>query len=583
MRSPRSYLAAAVTAALIVAACGRSETPAGEGPGAPPTAEESWFTEITEEAGLDFRHGAGGGEGYLAPEIMGSGGALFDHDGDGDLDLYLVNAAPGADSRNRVYRREPDGRYVDVTSASGLGDPGYGMGAALGDVDNDGDLDLFVTNLGPDALYLNAGGGVFRPAETPVGSDEWSTSACFFDYDRDGLLDLYVATYLDFDPPRACTDKAGNPEFCGPAAFRGLPDRLYRGHGDGTFSDVSAAALPNRPSNKALGVICADLDGDARVDVYVANDGEENLVWIARGDAGGPDPGGPAFDNRALILGAAVNMFGHPEASMGVAAGDVDGDLYLDLFMTHLDRETNTLYVNLGEGGFEDRTATSGLGPAGLPFTGFGTALLDADQDGDLDLAAVNGRVRRGASLAERADRRQEWQVEASVPPLLADYAEPNQLFLNDGSGVFADAGARAGDLAARAEVSRGLLPGDIDGDGDLDLVVTNCGGRARLYRNDAPGAGNWLSVRAIDPALRRDALGAVVVLRAGDRSYVRPVISGLSYLSAVEPAVHFGLGGAARFDGLTVVWPDGTREAFPGGEAGRRIRLLKGQGEQRP
>jgi hypothetical protein len=568
-----------VAVTLLLAACGGATGPQ-EGPAdGPPSAADAWFDEITEQAGLDFLHGAGAGAEYLVPEIMGSGGALFDHDGDGDLDLYLVSAGDGAAAINRMFSREPDGSYTDVTAASGLGDPGYGMGAALGDVDNDGDLDLLVTNLGPDALYLNAGGGVFRRLESPIGADGWSTSACFLDHDRDGLLDLYVATYLDFDPPRACTDKAGNPEFCGPEAFRGLPDRLYRGRGDGTFEEISDAALPGRPSNKGLGVVCADLDGDGRTDVYVTNDGEENLAWMSRGAGPAPGPGG--FENRAVLLGAALNMFGHAEASMGIAAGDVDDDLDLDLFMTHLDRETNTLYLNLGEAGFEDRTATSGLGPAGLPFTGFGTALLDADRDGDLDLVAVNGRVRRGASLAGRAERRRAWQVDPSVPPLLVDYAEPNQLFVNQGAGSFSEAGALAGALATGAEVSRGLLTGDLDGDGDLDLAVTNCGGRARLYRNDAPGDGHWLAVRAIDPALRRDALGAAVILHAAGRSTLRPVLSGLSYLSAIEPEVHFGLGDAAWFDGITVVWPDGTREAFPGGTADRRIRVLKGQGEQ--
>ncbi len=569
-------LALFAPAALIVLACGAAETEtvAGASPTSP-IPENGWFTEIGADVGLRFRHAAGIREDYHAPEIMGSGAALFDYDGDGDLDVYLVNGGAGdsTGSVNRMFRQEADGSFTDVTEPSGLGDPGYGMGCALGDVDNDGDLDLFVTNFGPDVLYLNAGGGRFRAASDRFDDELWSTSACFLDYDGDGWLDLYVATYLDFDPPKACTDKAGNPEFCGPEAFRGLPDRLYRNAGGAggraTFTD--AAALAGRPSNKGLGVICADFDGDALVDVYVANDGEPNQLWLNRGDR--------SFEDRALILGAAVNLFSQPEASMGVTAADVDGDLDLDLFMTHLDRETNTLYLNLGEDGFEDRTAVSGLGPAGLPYTGFGAALFDADHDGDLDLVAVNGRVRRGASLAERAQRSQAWRPEDTVPPLLHDYAEPNLFFLNDGGGSFRDASATAGRLASAVEVSRGVLPGDLDDDGDLDLLVTNCGGSARLYRNDVPGKGHWLKVRAIDPALNRDALGAMVEVRAGERSYVRPVITTYSYLSAGEPEVHFGLGDAVKVDAITVMWPDGTREEFPGGEANRAVEVLKGQG----
>ncbi len=571
MRSqgPRGIPLLALTAAALCA-CGQRSGPVAGNADARP----ALFAEI-DPRGLDFRHGAGRGSDYHSPEIMGSGGALFDYDRDGDLDLYLLNAG-SEDTRNRMFRQEIDGSFTDVTGPSGLGDPGYGMGAALGDVDNDGDLDLLVTNHGPDVLYLDQGDGTFRPAETPIGDDGWSTSACFLDYDADGLLDLFVATYLDFDPPRSCTDAAGNPEFCGPQVFRGLPDRLYRNEGGSpeggiAFTDVSATALAGRPRNKGLGVICADLDGDGRTDVYVANDGERNQLWINRG--------GAAFEDRAVVLGAAVNAFSEPEASMGVAAGDVDGDLDLDLFMTHLDRETNTLYLNLGERGFEDRTAVSGLGPAGLAHTGFGTLLLDADLDGDLDLAVVNGRVRRGASLSQRAARRR--QVERTVPPLLVDYAEPNLFFANDGAGRFLDLSARAGALTGTVEVSRGLLAGDLDEDGDLDLVVTNCGGPARLYRNESAVGGHWLAVRAVDPALGRDALGALVTIRAGGRSQIRPIVSTVSYLSAVEPVAHFGLGPAARFDGATVVWPDGAREEFAGGAADRRLVLAKGAGKR--
>ena len=261
---------------------------------------------------------------------------------------------------------------------------------------------------------------------------------------------------------------------------------------------------------------------------------------------------------------------------MGVAFGDVDGDLDLDLFMTHLDRETNTLYLNLGEGGFEDTTSASGLGPASLPTTGFGTAFLDVDLDGHLDLLMVNGRVRRSPAPTED---QLGWQVAAEVPELLTFYAEPNLLYLGDGAGRFTDAGERAGPLTSRIDVSRGLLTGDLDDDGDLDLIVTSCDGAPRLYRNDFPRRGHWLRVRAVDPELRRDALGATVLVEAGGRSFMRTVTSSSSYLSAIEPEVHFGLAAAERFERVMVVWPDATRETFPGGEADRVLELRKGEG----
>ncbi len=566
--------------ALALSSCGEPVSPPAP---AAPTEEGAWFTEITAAAGLDFRHAAGQRDDYRITEIMGSGGALFDYDGDGDLDVYLVDADDDGPSPNRMLRQEAGGRFADVTAASGLGDPGEGTGAALGDVDNDGDLDLFVSNVGPDALYLNLGGGRFEnvTATAGLGNPAWSTSACFLDYDDDGRLDLYVATYVDFDPQKSCTDKAGNPEFCGPTAYRGLPDLLYRGHGDGTFTEVGGEAFVSRPVNKGLGVICADFDGDARVDVYVANDGEVNQLWMRTAAAPAAAASGAAFEDRALILGAALNLMSQPEASMGVAAGDVDGDLDLDIFMTHLDRETNTLYRNLGgQIGFEDFTASSGLGPAGLSHTGFGTTFFDADHDGDLDLVAVNGRVRRGASLMGRAERQAAWRVEASMPPLLRDYAEPNLFFVGDGRGGFVDAAERAGRLTGTVEVSRGLAAGDLDGDGDLDLLLTTCGGPARLYRNDTPAKGHWLKVRAVDPELSRAVLGAVVQVRAGGSTQMRPVVSNTSYLMAIEPEVHFGLGAAERFDGITVVWPDGSREEFPSGPADRIVQLLKGEGK---
>jgi hypothetical protein len=551
-----------------LAGCG----PAGEREGA---GEEGGggpllFVEITREAGLDFVHESGVDGSYFVPEHLGSGGALFDADGDGDLDLYLIDSGghaghPAEARPNRYFRRDANGRFVDRTAASGLGDLGYGMGVAVGDVEGDGDPDVYVTNYGPDALYLNLGDGTFREATAAagLGLDAWSTAACFFDADGDADLDLFVVTYFDHEPKR-CTDSAGRPEYCGPAAFPGAPDALYLNRGDGTFEDASAAAGIGAVRNKGLGVACVDLDGDGRPEVYVSNDGEHNQLWV-------PRPAG-RFEDRAVLAGAAVNQAGAPEASMGTAAGDVDGDLDLDLFLAHLDRETNTLYRNLGAGAFEDATGPSGLGPPSLPFTGFGTTFLDADLDGDLDLLVANGRVRRGPRLApERAGE--------ALSDYWRDYAEPNLYFENGGDGRFRDASEAAGELASRVEVSRGLAAGDLDLDGDLDVLLTNCNGPARLYRNLADGRGRWLAV-AVREADGRAAIGARVVAEAQAlekaRRQVRVLTATDGYLTAVEPVAHFGLGPSRGPVRVEVTWPDGARQAYPGLALDRRYLIVR-------
>ena len=560
----------ALAAALLAAACG-GPPPAEERPPVATPAEPPWLVDVSDEVGLDFVHETGGVGELQLPEIMGSGLALLDVEGDGDLDLYLINGAfdlgrsPAADGpRNRLYLQR-DGRFADATDGSGLGDPGYGMGVAVGDVDNDGRDDLYVSNYGADRLYRNLGGGRFADVTEAAGVavDGWSTSAAFVDVDRDGLLDLYVARYVAYDPRVKCYDTAGRHEYCGPSAFPGVTDVLLRNEGGLRFRDVSAAAGISGVSDAGLGVTSDDFNDDGWPDIYVANDADPNQLWLNQGDG--------TFRDEALLMGASVNAQGVTEAGMGVVTADFDGDTLPDLFMTHLVNESNTLYRNLGaEMGFEDVTAVSGLAAASAAYTGFGTVAFDAELDGDLDLALVNGRVLRGPLLP------------TELSPPWDDYAEPNLFYLNTGGGRFEPALGRAGEFHSRAEISRGLAAGDLDGDGDEDLVVSNGQGRARVYRNEAPRRGSSLRVEAWDPRLGRLAEGAAIIAEVADRRLRRVQRRGRSYLSSSEPAVLFGLGEAAGADRFLVRWPDGLEEAFTGAAAGASVRLVRGQGISR-
>ena len=522
------------------------------------------WVEITAEVGLDFVHQSGPKEDYAMPAIMGGGAAIFDYDGDGDLDLYLINSGDPDKNTvpNRLYRQEPDGRFKDVTASSGLGDTGYGMGCAVGDIDNDGDLDVFVSNWGPDSLFRNEGDGSFSEISIAAGieGEGWSTSAAFFDYDRDGFLDLYVARYVRFDPRRECALESGRRGYCGPTQFSGETDLLYRNMGDGRFVDVSRAAGIATVGDAGLGVLCADFDDDGWLDVYVANDSDPNNLWLNQGDG--------SFVDEAILLGVAFNRYGVGEAGMGVVAGDGDGDGDLDLFMAHLIEETNTYYENRGLEGFEDTTAGIGLALPSVPFTGFGTAFFDYDNDGDLDLAVVNGGVkRRQRILGERSD----WFWNA--------YAEPNLVFENLGHGRFADVSSQAAPFSTELEVSRGLIAADLDQDGDLDLLVTNIEGPARLYRNDGGSENGWIEIRVLDPRYGRAAVGARVVVVTERERYVRHLLPAAGYLTGTPARLHFGLGADQRIDSFEVRWPDGEAEVFAGALLRQVVELRRGSG----
>lgn len=518
------------------------------------------FVDITKQVGLDFRHSSSPSGEYLLPEIMGAGAALFDYDNDGDLDIYLVNSGGGL---SRLFKQNSNGTFEDVTDRSGLGDPGYGMGVALGDIDNDGDVDLFVTSVGTDHLYRNDGDGTFVDitATSGIEGSYWSSSAVFCDVDGNDYLDLYVATYVALDEGSSCTTKAGLPDYCPPSAYRSVADQLFLNRGDGTFEKHAERAGISQVTNSALGVVCIDFNADGYSDFLVANDGERNHLWINRGDN--------TFDERAVSYGVSTNLFGEPEASMGIALGDVNGDMALDVFMTHIDQESNTLYTSTPQNLMIDATIGAKLGHMSVPFTGFGTVFLDADHDSDLDLVVANGRVRKTSDSRLRGDGTDFHRA----------YAERNLLLENVGAGVFRSACTAANAFCSSIEVSRGLLAGDIDHDGDLDLLLTNSNGRARLYRNTSQNANAWLQLRIIDPALKRDAIGALVRLKIGNQWLVRPVIHTSSYLSSADATVHFGLGSAKSVDALVVVWPDGVQESFPSIPVNQFVVLRKGDG----
>ncbi len=552
---------------MLSAGCRSEDPPVKEpSPAGPP-----WFRDVTAEVGIDFVHDAGPVGNFFMPQNMGSGAAVFDFDNDGRLDIYLVqNGGPNSAHRNRLYHQEPDGHFTDVSAGSGLDVAGYGMGVAIGDVNNDGLPDVLLTEYGRVRLFLNQGGGKFRDVtrEACLDNPFWGTSASFLDYDRDGWLDLVIVNYVDYDASVACTNAAGRRDFCHPSTFPPTVTKLFRNlgkpgmHGGAVrFEDVTVKSGLARTPGPGLGVICADFNGDHWPDIFVANDSQPNRLWINQHDG--------TFREEAFLRGVAVNRMGQPEANMGVALGDVDGDGLLDLLVTHLTEETHTLWRQGPRGVFRDETVEAGLTHPLYRGTGFGTVLADFDQDGAVDLAVANGRV---------------YQKKSGPPPSLEhfwdSYAEPNQLFANDGKGRFRDLARDNPDFCGRTAVWRGLVCADLDNDGSLDLLATAIAAPARVYRNVAPNRGHWLQVRAIDPALHRDAYGAEIIVRAGDRRWVRLVNPGSSYLCSIDPRAHFGLGPVDRVDEIRVTWPDGREEIFPGQPADRHVTLQRGRGK---
>ena len=504
------------------------------------------FTDVTVESGIDFVHTNGATGRKYVIETVGPGAAFLDVDADGDLDVYLLNGAPTGPGAvpspqlvNRMYRNSGAGTFVDRTAGSGLGDDGYGMGSCAADVDNDGDLDVYVTNFGPNRYYENdlpAGRFVDRTAAAAVGDSAFSTGCAFADVAADGFVDLYVANYHDFSYAnhKLCAEGgSGLQLYCGPESFTGVRDHLFRNQADGTFTDETEARGLLSTDGKELGVVFGDIDLDGDPDLYLANDKTLNFLYINKG--------GGHFDETGLLAGVAYNEDGDVEAGMGDHLADYDGDMLPDLLVTNFQWETNTLYRNVGGATFLDETFNAGFGKSSIPYLSWGTQFFDVDNDGDRDAFIASGHLESDVEIYENTT-----------------FAQRNQLFLNDGSGRFEEITPIQGSALDERQVSRGAAFGDYDDDGDIDILVANVSERPQLLRNDTVGAGHWLRLRREGTRSNHSAIGARVTLKAGSQQASAEVATGGSYLSQSDLRLHFGFGSATVVDSVSVSWPSG-------------------------
>ncbi|MGH9870582.1 MAG: CRTAC1 family protein [Candidatus Polarisedimenticolia bacterium] len=551
MRMPAACIAAALAAAA---------------PAAPPVV----YTDVTSSSGIAFRHVHGGSGQKYYVETMGSGACWFDYDNDGDIDLYAVNSGglPGwtgkEDTSSRLYRNDGQGRFADVTAAAGVGNDGrYGMGCTAGDIDGDGDRDLYVTTFNsPNVMFRNDGQGRFTDftAASGTGDPRWSASAAFGDIDNDGDLDLYVANYIDFtlDNNKYCGEQGpGRRAYCHPDVYNGVPDSLYRNRGDGRFDDVSAAAGVADPIGKGLGVVFLDLNDDGWQDIYVANDKTINFLYLNRKDG--------TFQDISMTSGTGFSESGVPQAGMGTDSADVNGDGRMDLIVTNLDYETNELYVNNGDLTFTDATFPAGMGEPNFLNVGFGADFLDYDHDADMDLLIINGHILDNISMFK--DK--------------VSYEQPRSLMSNDGAGRFREVGPLVGPDLVKPDVGRGLAVGDMDNDGDLDFFVTNNDRPAQLFRNDgADKVGHWLLIRLQGARGNTDGIGARVRVTTRDaagkpRTQTADTRTASSYCSQNDTRLHFGLGPAETAD-IEVRWPGGKTQTLSGVKADQILTITE-------
>ena len=520
------------------------------------------------EIGINFTHQNGATAEKYMPETMGGGGIFFDYDNDGWLDVFLVNGGSfankqvAASARHRLYRNNGRGAFSETTAASGIQNSAFGMGACSADYDNDGWADLYITSVGANQLYRNTGRGAFVDVTVKAGAPAgyWSTSCAFADIDNDGDVDLYVANYVDFSVSnnKNC-GLSGLSEsiraYCHPNVYKGEPDVLLRNNGDGTFTDVSRAAGIDKSNGNGLGVVFGDYDGDGWTDIFVANDSTPNLLLHNNGTG--------KFEDAGVLAGVAFGANGKALAGMGTDMGDIDGDGLLDIFVTNLDQQAHSLFRNLGKGLFQDVTFQSGVGKATLPFVGFGAAFVDFDNDMDLDLTVANGDVLDNIRLMRDT----------------SSYEQVNLLLQNNGDGRFKDVAPTAGPGFSLRKPSRALAIGDVDNDGDMDILVVNVGQTADLLLNDGGNRGNALLVRTVGSRSNRDGIGARLKLTSASRVLSRYVKAGSSYLAQNDLRVHFGLGSARIAERLEILWPSGAVEVLDNIEANQIVTVSEGKG----
>jgi hypothetical protein len=531
-----------ITAILISALCLSSVQAANTARVAQKETKTVEFTDITNAAGIKW------GIRQLAPgvkyliETMGGGGGFLDYNGDGFLDIYLVcnSQTPQADSKLKLkdvlYRNNGDGTFTDVTESTGLNNSMLGMGMASADYNNDGWPDIYVTGYGASRLYRNNGNGTFTDVTEKAGVNNklWGASAAFFDYDGDGYLDLFVCNYLNFDPEGkvACDFFEGRP-YCYLSRFKGSPSVLYHNNRDGTFTDVSVKAGIAAHQGKGLGVVAFDYNNDGRMDIYQANDSDPNFLFRNNGDG--------TFTEVALEAECALDPNGAVRGGMGVDTEDLDGDGYQDIFVTNFSQQTNAFWHNNGDETFNETTYELGLGKISLPMSGFGTRFFDYNNDGLVDLFVLNGHPFE------------------PIQKVFAEttYAEPPFLFENTGK-AFREVAAEHGSALKKSYLGRGLAIGDIDNDGDVDLLLMNAGEPPVLLRNDGGNKNHWLGIKLVGAKSNRDGIGAKVTVRMGTSRRIKQLQGGASYCSASDLRLLFGLGNKEKVDEVEVRWPSG-------------------------